>query len=412
MKDGRVFLAIFALALATRLGQLAYMGRDAAVEEHLHENWVIAENVVAGNGFLLSGTSPTAHKPPVYPLFLALMIRLFGDEPFLAIRIVQSFIFAAGTAVAFAVFRYLANGRLALLATVLMVISPFLRKVHLWIDSVSMSLAGILVVLLLTIRAQRDPSRTGGFVLLGIVSGLLALTLPATLGFVPVIALWLFFHLPRQARVGRCCLFVAGVLLSLLPWTVRNAIVFGRIMPVSSNLKLELWIGNNPDATGGMQNDRREPITEPRGALAKRLAGLREADRNDVLGREALRYIWDHPGRFVVLRIKALFYFLCTQSYWLEDDHSLNRMLAKALVVVQAVLAAAGCIAALSRHVPYAGLATGFLGAFTLVYVLTHADIGDRYRLPIDPLLIFFSVYALLALWHWGSSRQKVLGRN
>ena len=111
--------------------------------------------------------------------------------------------------------------------------------------------------------------------------------------------------------------------------------------------------------------------------------------------------MWNHPGRYVILRIKSLFYFLCTQSYWLEDDHSLNRTLAKVLVLVQAVLAAAGCIAALSRHVPYAGLLAGCLGAFTLVYVMTHADIGDRYRLPIDPLLIFFSVYALAAFWQW-----------
>ncbi len=71
MKDGRVFLAIFVLTLATRLANLAYLGRDAAVEEHLHENWLIAHNLVTGNGYLLSGTSPTAHKPPVSPLFLA-----------------------------------------------------------------------------------------------------------------------------------------------------------------------------------------------------------------------------------------------------------------------------------------------------------------------------------------------------
>ena len=262
-------------------------GHAAAVEEHLHENWVIAHNVATGRGYLLTGASPTAHKPPVYPLFLVLMIRLFGEQPFLAIRIVQSFIFAAAAGVAFVVFRFLVSGRLALLATVLMVISPFLRKVHLWIDSVSMSLAGILIVLLLTILTQRDASRTGRFVLLGIASGLLALTLPATLGFVPVIGLWLAFHLPRQARIGRVSLYVAGVLLALVPWTVRNAIVFGRLMPVSSNLKLEFWIGSNPDATGGMQNERREPVTEPRGALAERLAGLSEVQRNDALGDEA-----------------------------------------------------------------------------------------------------------------------------
>jgi 4-amino-4-deoxy-L-arabinose transferase-like glycosyltransferase len=396
-----VLWTVFAVALAASLGQLVYLGREAGVEEHLHENWVIAHNLVTGNGYLLSGRFPTAHKPPVYPFFLALMIRLFGDQPFLAIRIVQSFIFAAGAAVAYALFRHLVSGRVALLAAVLVILSPFLRKVHLWIDSVSMSVAGILIVLLLAIQAQRDPARTGRFVLLGVAAGLLALTLPATLGFVPVIGVWLFFQLPPTGRFWKCILYVVTVILCLVPWTVRNAIVFGRLIPVSSNLKLEFWIGNNPEATGGMQNVRRESLTEPRGALAKRLAGLGDLDRNDALGREAWHFIRENPGRFLVLRIKALFYFFCSQSYWLEDDHTLNRVLAKTLVLVQAVLAAAGCALALRRHLPYAGILAGCLAAFTSVYVLTHADIGDRYRLPIDPLLILFSVYALSVFWQW-----------
>jgi hypothetical protein len=76
-------------------------------------------------------------------------------------------------------------------------------------------------------------------------------------------------------------------------------------------------------------------------------------------------------------------------------------MLAKTLVVAQAVLAAAGCALALRRRLPYSALLVGCVAAFTSVYVLTHADIGDRYRLPIDPLLIFFSVYAISVFWQW-----------
>jgi hypothetical protein len=397
--DRVVLWTVFAVALAASLGQLVYLGHEAGVEEHLHENWVIAHNLVTGNGYLLSGRYPTAHKPPVYPLFLALMIRLFGDQPFLAIRIVQAFIVALAAAVAYALFRHLASGRVPLVATALMILSPFLRKVHLWIDSVSMSLAGILIVLLLAIRAQQEPAKTGRFVLLGIATGLLALTLPATLGFAPVIAVWLFFQLPRSARTWKCGIYGVAVVLSLVPWTVRNAIVFGRLIPISSNLKLELWIGNNPDATGGMQNERRESLTEPSGALAKRLEGLGDLDRNDALGQEAWKFIRENPGRFLVLRLKALFYFFCTQSYWLEDDHSLNRILAKTLVIAQSLLAAAGCVLALRRRLPYSALLAGCLAAFTAVYVVTHADIGDRYRLPIDPLLIFFSVYAISVFW-------------
>ncbi len=117
------------------------------------------------------------------------------------------------------------------------------------------------------------------------------------------------------------------------------------------------------------------------------------------MGREAWKFIRENPGRFLVLRLKALFYFFCTQSYWLENDHSLNRMLAKTLIVAQAVLAAAGCALALRRRLPYSALLVGCVAAFTSVYVVTHADIGDRYRLPIDPLLIFFAVYAISAFW-------------
>ncbi len=290
--DRVVLWTVFAVALAASLGQLVYLGHAAGVEEHLHENWVIAHNLVTGHGYLLSGRFPTAHKPPVYPLFLALMIRLFGDQPFLAIRIVQSFIFALGAAVAYALFRHLVSGRVALVATALMILSPFLRKVHLWIDSVSMSLAGILIVLLLTIRAQQNPAKTGRLVLLGIATGLLANNaLPATLGFAPVIAVWLFFNCRGKNRIWKCAHLLRGRHSLSRPVDRAECDRFGRLVPISPNLKLEFWIGNNPDATGGMQNERRESLTEPSGALAKRLEGLGDLDRNDALGREAWQFI-------------------------------------------------------------------------------------------------------------------------
>jgi len=51
----------------------------------------LAQNLLEGKGFTYAG-HPTAFRPPVYPLFLALMMMLFGIHWALATRLLQFFI--------------------------------------------------------------------------------------------------------------------------------------------------------------------------------------------------------------------------------------------------------------------------------------------------------------------------------
>jgi len=44
---------------------------------------------------------------------------------------------------------------------------------------------------------------------------------------------------------------ISGVLLVLLPWSIRNFFVLGSINPFNSNGPVNFWIGNNPDQTTG-----------------------------------------------------------------------------------------------------------------------------------------------------------------
>ena len=41
-----------------------------------------------------------------------------------------------------------------------------------------------------------------------------------------------------------------SMLLCLTPWTIRNYKVHGRIILLKSGMPKELWMGNNPNATG------------------------------------------------------------------------------------------------------------------------------------------------------------------
>ena len=61
-----------------------------------------------------------------------------------------------------------------------------------------------------------------------------------------VFAIYWFRSSLRVAIFG-----ISGVLLVLLPWSIRNFFVLGSINPFNSNGPVNFWIGNNPDQTTG-----------------------------------------------------------------------------------------------------------------------------------------------------------------
>ena len=88
-----------------------------------------------------------------------------------------------------------------------------------------------------------------------------------------------------------CALFM---ILTVSPWTVRNYSVHGKFIPVSTNGGVNLWIGNNPNATGDWidPSDYRTP------------AASTEYEIDREYYNEALRYISSNPGRAIVLALK------------------------------------------------------------------------------------------------------------
>jgi hypothetical protein len=99
---------------------------------------------------------------------------------------------------------------------------------------------------------------------------------------------------PRVDRrlVTAVVALAVAFLVAMAPWTVRNAIRLDTFEPVSTNLGMNLWIGNNPEADGGYLGPPLEELTERVDHLplpAREVAFNREA-RN-----EALEYAVEHP---------------------------------------------------------------------------------------------------------------------
>jgi hypothetical protein len=92
---------------------------------------------------------------------------------------------------------------------------------------------------------------------------------------------------------------VAGIVLAVAPWTIRNFVVFGKFVPVTTNSTVNLYMGNNPEATGGfnwrLPSGAYEIWNKPseRGAL--------ELQIYRMCGQASVEYMKSHPGRTVAL---------------------------------------------------------------------------------------------------------------
>jgi 4-amino-4-deoxy-L-arabinose transferase-like glycosyltransferase len=191
--------------------------------------------------------------PPLYPYFIALLSRAFGSLP--AVLWVQV---ALGALLVPAVARVgtVTFGRRAgLVAAAFAALYPELVwfATRFWSETLFIVLLWWAIERTLAADAEGSP-RTA--VVAGALFGLATLTRELALYLVPLAAIWMLrprgveageWHAwlrPPRARLAPAALLVLASLLTITPWTVRNAIVFRAFIPVSTMGGLNLWQGN------------------------------------------------------------------------------------------------------------------------------------------------------------------------
>jgi hypothetical protein len=141
----------------------------------------------------------------------------------------------------------------------------------------------------------------------GILLGLAALTRPSTLpgsGLV-VLAALAAGPGPWSMRLRRGALMGSGLLLTLTPWAIRNARIFGEPVWTTTHGGYTLYLANNPEyyedvlhgppgATWSGPNQHRFFVEANRSA-----AGLAEPAADRLFKERALRFIAAHPLDFL-----------------------------------------------------------------------------------------------------------------
>ncbi len=251
--------------------------------------------------------------------------------------------------------------------------------------------------------------------LFGLALAGLALVRAPLLPFSFVAFVWFLLRSRNLASGWLCALLCfLGFLTGLAPWMVRNYQVFHEPVPVVSSAYLHLWIGNNPEATGGPATPRMmESPTVAQVRKEGRDANLSQPARYARLGKEVAQEVRGHPDRTVQRRLHALLAFLVGDR-WLRDGtlaeptdetgENMPAWLARAYpVTLQAVLLGLLVLAFLGWRWSFGWRWESIPAALALVwvplpYVLGHAEGLSGPRLPLDGVLLCFAAFAVVAL--------------
>jgi 4-amino-4-deoxy-L-arabinose transferase-like glycosyltransferase len=226
--------------------------------------------------------APTAYRAPGFPVVLALARSVLGTG-LTGPRLVQVLVAALGVGLVGVVAHQIWGRRTALAATALAALSPLLVVYSGSLISEPLFIALELGALACALEARGRP---GWAIAAGVLGGAAALTRPA--GLVLLLALALCAG-GRRAAVLVVCLGA----LTIAPWTIRNALVFGEFVPISTEAGNTLAGTYNAKSAGdGLWRDPRLEDLYPR----ERATAIGDGPKTDaVLTRAVVHYVAHHP---------------------------------------------------------------------------------------------------------------------
>jgi len=247
------------------------------------------------------------------------------------------------------------------------------------------------LVLVLALGWLRAGTDWRGAARIGIPAGLLALTQPgqAPLAALLGLVLWRQIGLARVVRRGLAA--VPFAILVMLPWWLRNALVFGGFVPLTSAGGVSLWVGNNPQATGNWMPSPPE------------LHGLGERDVGARSSALAIAWIKSDPLAFIRLTATKFVRACGVGIFGVVRLEAMTPTIGKALAAMlwpvshlgHAALLALAAWRAGSRAVPPALVLLVAACGLQLALFGVWFEFGERHREFVTPFLLLLLCWPL-----------------
>ena len=356
----------------------------------------VAYSIATGHGFSSpfgGGTGPSAWNAPIYPYIVAWAFRLFGVYSHAAAFALLTFnsIFAALTCwPIYRTARRVFNERVAMWSGWVWALLPYIIYWSVrWVWETSLSAFLLSLLFMLTLEMEGD-DRSSSWFGYGLLWGVVGLTNPSALSFLPFSGGWLAYQLRRRGKSFLVPALLSGVIfwMTLMPWLVRNYEVFHKPVFVRDNVGVEIRCGNNPIAEGtwvGAFHPSQSVV------LFEQYRRMGEADFCVLQGHLARQWIEENPSRFLVLTFRRFVFFWnglprLSRLRGLEETKN-------SLFLASSVISLWGLLLAVKRRVHGVFLFASLILFYPLVYYISFPH--PRYRHPIDPELLILGVYLI-----------------
>lgn len=424
---------VFWVAFLVRVAYmtLAHTYRFRLDGDHFQFGWEmgrIARALVTGYGYadpFRGHTGPTTWVAPLYPLILAGIFKVFGVYTLTSawvILTINSFFSALTTRTTYEIAARCYGHKVAVWSAWIWALYPAAMQYSVrWVWEMTLStwLLNLILVVALRMRGighlegtlgtreapvhqtpknwplsveNREPRTLHRWLIFGFLWGLLALSNPSLLLFLPAAGLWILSGIIRDRQTIRKQISYAAAsagifLLCISPWVIRNDIVFHRFIPMRANFGAEFYMGNGPGAQGFLMEYNHPFQSRTQLELYRSMGEVAYAQ---MRGRLAWQFVQSDPGLFLRNTIKRIYFF------WVSVPHPSNdawyveagRVANFSFVSLASLL---GLALALKRHKPAAWL---FAWAFLLVPLIYYfVTVHARFRDPLEPLCAILTVY-------------------
>jgi 4-amino-4-deoxy-L-arabinose transferase-like glycosyltransferase len=386
---------------------LIFFGHTYRFYDHNHnfsfgwEMGSIGRSLASGEGFsspFRQPTGPTAWEPPLYPLLIAGVFKLFGIYSLtsaLVLLIINSAYSALTCIPIFLVAQRCFSEKVAVWTSwIWALFPPVMAWATRWVWETSLS-AFLLAMIFwaVLIIEERERAEWKPWFIFGLLWGIVALTNTSLLSFLPVSGLWIWYRRWKSGRnsLGGVALASIVFIACAAPWIVRNYGTFGKFIFIRSNFGAELRLGNGPGADGTWQQ-RLHPTQNA--FEMNRYQQLGEIAYVATRKQEAITYIREDSRRFLGLCVKRFVY------YWAGIPRPSETLWAtifrNSAFWVSSVLALWGLVRAVRERRPGAWLFFWLVLVYPAVYYVVFPH--PRYRHPIEPELGILMVYGVTDL--------------
>jgi len=374
----------------------------------------LAVSIADGKGYLGLDGKPTAYRPPGYVFFLAGIYSLFGPNDFIA-RLINILLGVLTCWLTYILTIELFDMRTAWMAAVLIAVFPSLIA---WTNILATEnlfipvILGIWISFLKAVKSQTI--RWSWVVLSGFLLGIGVLIRPAALLLPVIMVLALILRIrfkifsPHGIKVlGKYV--VIGLVISLvmlttiLPWSIRNSIVFGHFVLVSTEGGITFLAGQNEFALTDeysldgpvfdqLSADKLDEISYDQRAYQLAFQFIRQNPLFEVrlIIHKFINFFKDDVSGITYNALSALYPLPDWLVFALKGLAQIYYMLVMGLALASIFL----------KRYPKDRWYIVLL-LFIVVWVVIHlAFFGkDRFRLPLTPAFVQFASVSLLALW-------------